>query len=156
MIKTSSAFLLTEQRLQEKEKLLQELQGQYHDLGKRHKHTLHQAEAWPPFTVVNPPFLLLSLSVAEFPSPSGNAIDPEVRKSRAAVIASEPIPEVLEITRNQVKKTERLVIRAANEKLRLYVVKNSSVVTHISNIYTVFTTAASTQINMTSLIFRHQ
>ncbi|XP_022050691.2 cGMP-dependent protein kinase 2 [Acanthochromis polyacanthus] len=41
----------------------------------------------------------------EFPSQSGNEIEPEVRKSRAAVIAPEPIPETLEITRTRVKKT---------------------------------------------------
>ncbi|GAA6234290.1 cGMP-dependent protein kinase 2-like [Lates japonicus] len=41
----------------------------------------------------------------EFPSHSGNEIEPEVRKSRAAVIAPEPIRETLEITRNRVKKT---------------------------------------------------
>lgn len=66
-----------EQRLQEKEKLLQEL----HD----------------------------------FPSQGGNEIEPEVRKSRAAVIASEPIPETLEITRKRVKKTAsetNLIVKA--------------------------------------------
>ncbi|XP_028253129.1 cGMP-dependent protein kinase 2 [Parambassis ranga] len=41
----------------------------------------------------------------EFPSQSGNEIEPEFRKSRAAVIAHEPIPENLEITRTRVKKT---------------------------------------------------
>ncbi|CAI5683705.1 cGMP-dependent protein kinase 2 [Oreochromis niloticus] len=40
----------------------------------------------------------------EFPSQTGNEIEPEVRKSRAAVIASEPIPENLEIKRARVKK----------------------------------------------------
>ncbi|XP_026197684.1 cGMP-dependent protein kinase 2 [Anabas testudineus] len=41
----------------------------------------------------------------EFPSQSGNEIEPEFRKSRAAVIASEPIQETLEITSTRVKKT---------------------------------------------------
>ncbi|KAF7664008.1 hypothetical protein LDENG_00192230 [Lucifuga dentata] len=62
-----------EERLQEKEKLLQELQSHYHGL--------------------------------EFPSSPSNEAEPEVRKSRAAVMAPEPIPENLEITRNRVKKT---------------------------------------------------
>ncbi|XP_044185506.1 cGMP-dependent protein kinase 2 [Thunnus albacares] len=39
----------------------------------------------------------------DFPSQSGN--EPEVRTSRAAVIAPEPIPETLEITSTRVKKT---------------------------------------------------
>ncbi|XP_035474246.2 cGMP-dependent protein kinase 1 [Scophthalmus maximus] len=42
----------------------------------------------------------------EFPSDSSNDIEPQVRKSRAAVIASEPIHETLEITRTGVKKTD--------------------------------------------------
>nr|XP_040016271.1 cGMP-dependent protein kinase 2 [Gasterosteus aculeatus aculeatus]XP_040016272.1 cGMP-dependent protein kinase 2 [Gasterosteus aculeatus aculeatus] len=37
------------------------------------------------------------------PSQSGNVVEPEIRKSRAAVIASEPLPETLEI-RKRVKK----------------------------------------------------
>ncbi|CAN9507460.1 unnamed protein product [Ophioblennius macclurei] len=41
----------------------------------------------------------------EFPSQGGNESEAEVRKSRAAVIASEPIAETLEIIRNKVKKT---------------------------------------------------
>ncbi|XP_026174393.1 cGMP-dependent protein kinase 2 [Mastacembelus armatus] len=41
----------------------------------------------------------------EFPSQSGNEIELEFRTSRAAVIASEPIPQTLEITRTRVKKT---------------------------------------------------
>ncbi|XP_047430272.1 cGMP-dependent protein kinase 1 [Mugil cephalus] len=41
----------------------------------------------------------------EFPTQGGNEIEEEVRKSRAAVIAPEPLPENLEITRNRVKKT---------------------------------------------------
>ncbi|XP_029966955.1 cGMP-dependent protein kinase 2 [Salarias fasciatus] len=41
----------------------------------------------------------------EFPSQSGNEVEAEVRTSRAAVIASEPIPETLEIIGNKVKKT---------------------------------------------------
>ncbi|XP_061563156.1 cGMP-dependent protein kinase 2 [Cololabis saira] len=41
----------------------------------------------------------------EFPSQSGNEAEPEVRKSRAAVIAPEPIPETLELKRARVKKT---------------------------------------------------
>ncbi|XP_030260401.1 cGMP-dependent protein kinase 2 [Sparus aurata] len=51
----------------------------------------------------------------EFPSQGGNEIEPEVRKSRAAVIASEPIPETLEIMRNKVKKTAsetNLIVKA--------------------------------------------
>ncbi|XP_070843194.1 cGMP-dependent protein kinase 2 [Chaetodon trifascialis] len=51
----------------------------------------------------------------EFPSQSGNEIEPEVRKSRAAVIATEPIPETLEIMRTRVKKTvseTNLIIKA--------------------------------------------
>ncbi|XP_039637114.1 cGMP-dependent protein kinase 2 [Perca fluviatilis] len=51
----------------------------------------------------------------EFPSQSGNEIEPEVRTSRAAVIASEPLPETLEITRMRVKKTvseTNLIIKA--------------------------------------------
>ncbi|XP_017278839.1 cGMP-dependent protein kinase 1 [Kryptolebias marmoratus] len=62
-----------EQRLREKEKLLQELHSQYHDL--------------------------------EFPSPSSNEVEPEFRKSRAAVIAPEPIPETVAISQMKVKKT---------------------------------------------------
>lgn len=54
--------------------------------------------------------MFLCLSVSEFPSQGGNEIEPEVRKSRAAVIAPEPIPETLEIMRTKVKKTARLVI----------------------------------------------
>lgn len=61
--------------------------------------------------------MLLCLSVSEFPSHSGNEIEPEVRKSRAAVIASEPIPETVEITRTTVKKTVRLVIITAEERI---------------------------------------
>ncbi|XP_062267162.1 cGMP-dependent protein kinase 1 [Platichthys flesus] len=41
----------------------------------------------------------------EFPSNSGNEIEPQVRQSRSAVIASEPIHENLEITGTAVKKT---------------------------------------------------
>ncbi|XP_029903313.1 cGMP-dependent protein kinase 1 [Myripristis murdjan] len=41
----------------------------------------------------------------EFTPQSSNEIEPEVRKSRAAVMAPEPIPENLEITRTRVKKT---------------------------------------------------
>lgn len=78
---------------------------------------LHSPETWQPFTVINPPFVLLCLSAPEFPSHSGNEIEPEVRKSRAAVIAPEPIRETLEITRNRVKKTVRLVIRSADETI---------------------------------------
>lgn len=51
----------------------------------------------------------------EFPSQSGNEIEPEVRKSRAAVIAPEPIPETLEITGTRVKKTAsetNLIVKA--------------------------------------------
>ncbi|KAM9356418.1 cGMP-dependent protein kinase 2 [Pholidichthys leucotaenia] len=41
----------------------------------------------------------------EFPSQTGHEVEGEVRKSRAAVIATEPIPETLEISRKRVKKT---------------------------------------------------
>ncbi|XP_057679256.1 cGMP-dependent protein kinase 1 [Corythoichthys intestinalis] len=41
----------------------------------------------------------------EFPPPSGTQNDTEFRKSRAAVIASEPIPETLDISTSRVKKT---------------------------------------------------
>ncbi|XP_049446847.1 cGMP-dependent protein kinase 2 [Epinephelus fuscoguttatus] len=41
----------------------------------------------------------------DFHSHSDNEIEAEVRKSRAAVIATEPIPETLEIKRMRVKKT---------------------------------------------------
>lgn len=41
----------------------------------------------------------------EFPSRGGNDTEAEFRKSRAAVIASEPIPETLEIICSKVKKT---------------------------------------------------
>lgn len=51
---------------------------------------------------------VLCTTVAEFPSPGGNEIEPEVRTSRAAVIAPETITETLEITRSRVKKTVRL------------------------------------------------
>ncbi|KAM9798404.1 cGMP-dependent protein kinase 2 [Neosynchiropus ocellatus] len=70
-----------ERRLQEKEKLLKDLQGQYQD----------------------------------FSSQPSNDEDPEVRKSRAAVIASEPIPETLEITRSRVRKNQSetsLIVKA--------------------------------------------
>lgn len=53
--------------------------------------------------ICNHPFV----SVTDFPSQTGNEIEPEVRKSRAAVIASEPIPENLEIKRARVKKNVR-------------------------------------------------
>lgn len=61
-----------EKRLQEKEKLVQQLQSQYHDL--------------------------------ECPGQTGTEVE-EFRKSRAAVIAPEPIHETLELSRNRVKKT---------------------------------------------------
>ncbi|XP_056150815.1 cGMP-dependent protein kinase 1 [Lampris incognitus] len=41
----------------------------------------------------------------EFPSQGNNEVEPEVRKSRAAVMAPESIPENLEITRTKVKKS---------------------------------------------------
>ncbi|XP_037541783.1 cGMP-dependent protein kinase 1 [Nematolebias whitei] len=41
----------------------------------------------------------------EFPSRSSNEVDSEFRTSRAAVIASEPIPETVEISHTKVKKT---------------------------------------------------
>ncbi|XP_032440390.1 cGMP-dependent protein kinase 2 [Xiphophorus hellerii] len=41
----------------------------------------------------------------EFPSQTANEAEPEFRTSRAAVMAPEPIPENLEISRNMVKKT---------------------------------------------------
>lgn len=53
--------------------------------------------------ICNHPFVF----VTDFPSQTGNEIEPEVRKSRAAVIASEPIPENLEIKRARVKKNVR-------------------------------------------------
>lgn len=65
----------------------------------------------------------LCLCDADFPSQSVNEVEPEFRTSRAAVIASEPIPENLEITRTRVKKTARLVISVVNERklhLRVY------------------------------------
>ncbi|KAJ8356693.1 hypothetical protein SKAU_G00194870 [Synaphobranchus kaupii] len=63
-----------EKCLQEKERLLTELQSQFDQLD-------HPPER------------------------SSNESEPEVRKSRAAVIAPEPLPEDLEITEAQVKKT---------------------------------------------------
>ncbi|XP_034053560.1 cGMP-dependent protein kinase 2 [Gymnodraco acuticeps] len=51
----------------------------------------------------------------DFPSQSSHDIDPEVRKSRAAVIASEPIPETLEIKCMRVKKNAsetNLIVKA--------------------------------------------
>ncbi|XP_061890844.1 cGMP-dependent protein kinase 1 isoform X1 [Entelurus aequoreus] len=72
-----------EQRLQEKEKLLQELHSQYHNL--------------------------------EFPPQRDNDVEPEVRKSRAAVIAPEPIPETVDIRKSRVKKTSSetgLIVKA--------------------------------------------
>ncbi|CAL8312900.1 unnamed protein product [Lota lota] len=51
----------------------------------------------------------------KFPSQSSNEADPEVRKSRAAVMAPEPIPEGLGITRTRVKKTAsetNLIVKA--------------------------------------------
>lgn len=55
----------------------------------------------------------MPVGVSEFPSQPVNEADPEVRKSRAAVIATEPIPETVEITRTRVKKNSRSVIIAA-------------------------------------------
>lgn len=52
--------------------------------------------------------------VAEVPSQGPNEADPEVRKSRAAVIATEPIPEMVEMTRTGVKKNSRCVLVAAD------------------------------------------
>lgn len=46
----------------------------------------------------------LCLPVSEFPGQSGNEVQ-EFRKSRAAVIASEPIQETLEISHTRIKKT---------------------------------------------------
>lgn len=51
--------------------------------------------------------MLHCLSVSDFPSQGSNEVEPEVRTSRAAVIAPEPIPEMAEITRTGVKKTAR-------------------------------------------------
>ncbi|XP_038143488.1 cGMP-dependent protein kinase 2 [Cyprinodon tularosa] len=51
----------------------------------------------------------------EFPSQGANDAEPEFRKSRAAVIAPEPIQEKLVISRNKVKKTSsetNLIIKA--------------------------------------------
>lgn len=56
--------------------------------------------------ICSPPFVFF---VAEFPAQTGNEIETEFRKSRAAVIASEPIPENLEIKGARVKKTVRSV-----------------------------------------------
>ncbi|XP_011490241.1 cGMP-dependent protein kinase 2 isoform X1 [Oryzias latipes] len=53
--------------------------------------------------------------LADFPSQSSNEPEPEFRKSRVAVIASEPIPENLEITSSPVKKSASetaLIIKA--------------------------------------------
>ncbi|KAJ3606262.1 hypothetical protein NHX12_025782 [Muraenolepis orangiensis] len=49
--------------------------------------------------------LLSEYQDTEFPSQGSHEADPEVRKSRAAVMAPEPTPEDLEITRTRVKKT---------------------------------------------------
>ncbi|XP_019726991.1 cGMP-dependent protein kinase 1 [Hippocampus comes] len=51
----------------------------------------------------------------EFPPSSGAEIEPEFRKSRAAVIAPEPIPETLDIRKSRVKKTDsetNLIVKA--------------------------------------------
>ncbi|KAK0151415.1 cGMP-dependent protein kinase 2 [Merluccius polli] len=59
--------------------------------------------------------LLSEYQDTEFPSQSSNEAEPEVRKSRAAVMAPEPIPEDLEITSNRVKKTSSetdLIVKA--------------------------------------------
>ncbi|CAL8394141.1 unnamed protein product [Gadus morhua 'NCC'] len=59
--------------------------------------------------------LLSEYEDTEFPSQSSNDAAPEVRKSRAAVMAPEPIPEGLQITRTRVKKTAsetNLIVKA--------------------------------------------
>lgn len=94
---------LAEKRLQEKERLLQNLQSQYHDLGKCPAAAARASAGRP---------LIPCSRVSEFPSQSASEADPEVRKSRAAVIATEPIPETVEITRTRVKKNSRSVIIA--------------------------------------------
>ncbi|KAM8846623.1 cGMP-dependent protein kinase 2 [Synchiropus picturatus] len=71
-----------ERRLQEKDRLLKDLQGQYPD----------------------------------FSSQPSNDEDPEVRTSRAAVIASEPIPETLEISRSRKNQSETSLIVKAIQK----------------------------------------
>lgn len=113
--------LPTEQRLKDKEKLLQQLQSQYHDLG--------MSPTWAPPThlmylltwlnqllmmIPELLFVLVCLPSLEFPSQVANEAEPEFRTSRAAVIAPEPIPEQLEISRNMVKKTGRSVISTAH------------------------------------------
>lgn len=60
--------------------------------------------------------MLLCLSASDFPSQSSNEIEPEVRSSRAAVIAPEPIPEMAEIKRTRVKKTARSVMITAEKE----------------------------------------
>ncbi len=69
--------------------------------------------------IVNPSFVFLCLSFAEFPSQSSNDSELEVRKSRAAVIATEPIPETVDIARTRVKKTARSVIVTGEERISL-------------------------------------
>ncbi|XP_061560262.1 cGMP-dependent protein kinase 2 isoform X2 [Phycodurus eques] len=51
----------------------------------------------------------------EFPPPIGAELEPEFRKSRAAVIAPEPIPETLDVGKARVKKTDgetNLIVKA--------------------------------------------
>uniref|UniRef100_A0A3B3CMG4 Cyclic nucleotide-binding domain-containing protein n=1 Tax=Oryzias melastigma TaxID=30732 RepID=A0A3B3CMG4_ORYME len=59
--------------------------------------------------IFNRTFLLHLLS-ADFPSQCSIESEPEFRKSRVAVIASEPIPEKLEIATSTVKKSSRFVV----------------------------------------------
>ncbi|XP_061610498.1 cGMP-dependent protein kinase 1 isoform X2 [Phyllopteryx taeniolatus] len=51
----------------------------------------------------------------EFPPPIGAELEPEFRKSRAAVVAPEPIPETLDVGKARVKKTDgetNLIVKA--------------------------------------------
>lgn len=59
--------------------------------------------------------LSMSCSFSEFPSQIANEVDPEVRMSRAAVIAPEPLPETMEMTCTRVKKNSRSVIVTADD-----------------------------------------
>nr|XP_043904448.1 cGMP-dependent protein kinase 2 [Solea senegalensis] len=90
------------QQLEKQCMINQELQRQNKDLEQR----LHEKEK-----------LLQELhgQYHDLEFPSSNVIEPEVRKSRAAVIAPEPIHETHEITRTRVKKTAsetNLIVKA--------------------------------------------
>lgn len=84
--------------------------------------------------------MLLCLSVSDFPSQSSNEIEPEVRQSRAAVIAPEPIPETVEITRTRVKKTARLVTITAEEGIS-HLSKTALLLCQIQSNYLLYTLA---------------